>query len=67
MRAAIAWSGWEGATSTLLPRPERIDETSEPRFALAFARIENHYFRNAGFIDDGQLLRDAAVLESVRV
>ncbi|MFM1722198.1 prolyl aminopeptidase [Rhodococcus sp. PAM 2766] len=65
LRAAIAWSSWEGATSTLLPRPERVDETSEPRFALAFARIENHYFRNAGFLDEGQLLRDAAALASI--
>lgn len=65
LRAAIAWSSWEGATSTLLPRPERVDETSEPRFALAFARIENHYFRHAGFLDEGQLLRDAEALSSI--
>lgn len=65
LRAAIAWSSWEGATSTLLPRPERVDETSEPRFAMAFARIENHYFRNAGFIDEGQLLRDVGALRGI--
>lgn len=65
LRAAIAWSSWEGATSTLLPRQDRVDETSEPRFALAFARIENHYFRNAGFIDEGELLRDADALASI--
>lgn len=65
LRAAIAWSSWEGATSTLRPRQDRVDETSEPRFALAFARIENHYFRNAGFIDEGQLLRDADALASI--
>ncbi|MBB5918166.1 proline iminopeptidase [Nocardia transvalensis] len=57
--AAVAWSTWEGATSSLLPQPERVAETAEPRFALAFARIENHYFVNGGFLDDGQLLRDA--------
>ncbi|RDI32514.1 proline iminopeptidase [Rhodococcus sp. AG1013] len=65
LRAAIAWSSWEGATSSLLPKPERVAETSEPRFALAFARIENHYFRNAGFIEEAQLLRDAGVLASI--
>lgn len=64
-RAAIAWSTWEGATSFLLPRPERVAESSEPRFALAFARIENHYFRHGGFLDDDQLLRDAAALEGI--
>ncbi|RVW05582.1 prolyl aminopeptidase [Rhodococcus xishaensis] len=65
LRAAIAWSGWEGATSNLLPNPERVREASDPRFALAFARIENHYMRNAGFIDEGQLLREADTLESL--
>lgn len=56
--AAIAWSTWEGATSSLLPHPERVQEGAQPRFALAFARIENHYFVNGGFLDEGQLLRD---------
>ncbi|WP_431963588.1 prolyl aminopeptidase [Nocardia sp. bgisy134] len=60
--AAIAWSVWEGATSSLLPHPDRVAETGEPRFALAFARIENHYFRHGGFLTDGQLLRDIGVI-----
>ena len=64
-RAAVAWSSWEGATSSLLPRPERVAENSEPRFALAFARIENHYFRHGGFIDEGQLLRRADRLAGI--
>ncbi|NNH72402.1 prolyl aminopeptidase [Nocardia uniformis] len=56
--AAIAWSVWEGSTSSLLPQADRVAETADPRFALAFAQIENHYFNNGGFLDDGQLLRD---------
>ncbi|MFE3195792.1 prolyl aminopeptidase [Nocardia sp. NPDC059240] len=56
--AAVAWSTWEGSTSSLLPHPDRVAETADPRFALAFARIENHYFVNHGFLDEGQLLRD---------
>ncbi|MEU4811978.1 prolyl aminopeptidase [Nocardia fluminea] len=56
--AAVAWSTWEGATSSLLPQPDRVAETAEARFALAFARIENHYFRHGGFLEEGQLLRD---------
>ena len=58
-RAAVAWSSWEGATSTLLPHPEHAARNAEPRFALAFARIENHYFRHGGFLDEGQLLHRA--------
>ncbi|GAB4587719.1 prolyl aminopeptidase [Nocardia sp. IFM 10818] len=56
--AAVAWSTWEGATSSLLPQPDRVAESADPRFALAFARIENHYFQHRGFLDEGQLLRD---------
>lgn len=67
VKAAVAWSTWEGATSSLLPNPQRVADTGEPRFALAFARIENHYFRHGGFLDEGQLLRDAAALEGIPV
>ncbi len=63
--AAIAWSTWEGATSSLLPQPDRVAETAGPRFALAFARIENHYFRHGGFLDEGQLLRDIAAIRHI--
>lgn len=65
MAAAVAWSTWEGATSSLSPRPEHAEENAEPRFALAFARIENHYFRNHGFLEEAQLLRDIAAIESI--
>ncbi|GAA4479240.1 prolyl aminopeptidase [Rhodococcus olei] len=54
--AAVAWSAWEGATSELLPKSEHVQRNSEERFALAFARIENHYFVNAGFLAENQLL-----------
>lgn len=58
--AARAWSVWEGTTSFLFPNQELIDKTSGDEFALAFARIECHYFTNEGFFrTDGQLLADA--------
>ncbi|MEM9515255.1 MAG: prolyl aminopeptidase [Actinomycetota bacterium] len=57
--AAKAWSVWEGGTSNLLPDPDHLARNSVDEFALAFARIENHYFVNGGFLDvDGQILRD---------
>jgi proline iminopeptidase len=34
-------------------------------FALAFARIENHYFFHNGWMDEGQLLRDAGRLKGI--
>ncbi|NMN94788.1 prolyl aminopeptidase [Antrihabitans stalactiti] len=64
-RAAVAWSTWEGATSSLLPRPDRVAETAEPRFARAFAVIENHYFVNHGFLTEGQLLTEATAIQHI--
>ncbi|MDI9919140.1 prolyl aminopeptidase [Rhodococcus sp. IEGM 1379] len=64
-RAAIAWSAWEGSTSYLLPQPDKVEENSEIRFALAFARIENHYFINGGFFDEAQLLHKSSALRGI--
>lgn len=64
-RAAIAWSQWEGRTITLLPDPKFDRAHGDAHFALAFARIENHYFVNHGFFDEGQLLRDAGKLRGI--
>ncbi|MBF6025828.1 prolyl aminopeptidase [Lysobacter niastensis] len=60
LAAAKAWSVWEGATSFLHIDPDFAASHEDPYFALAFARIENHYFVNSGFFEaDDQLLRDA--------
>ncbi len=56
--AAIAWSSWEGSTSKLYIDPDMVAHYTEGDFAIAFARIENHYFVNHGFMEEGQLLRD---------
>lgn len=60
LRAARAWSVWEATTSHLLPDPAQIASFGEDEFALAFARIEAHYFVNGGF-----LASDTALLEGV--
>lgn len=55
--AGVAWSSWEAATTTLLPRPERVAEMENDHAqAVAFARIENHYFVNGGWMQEGQLI-----------
>ncbi len=58
LKAAIAWSQWEAATSSLSYESSRVDEFSNPHFALAFALIENHYFINHGFFDNENQLID---------
>ncbi|MCK9539775.1 prolyl aminopeptidase [Dokdonella sp.] len=66
LAAARAWSVWEGSTSFLLQDPDHIAASAGDAFALAFARIENHYFVNGGFFEcDGQLLRDAHRLKGI--
>lgn len=65
IEAALAWSTWEGQTITLLPEPETSDKFGEDHFALAFARIENHYFVHGGWFEEGQLLRDAHKLAGI--
>ncbi len=65
LRAAKAWSVWEGSTSTLLPRPEVRKTFEEDHMALAMARIESHYFVNGGFMDEGQLLRDVGRIRHI--
>lgn len=59
LAAARAWSVWEGATSFLWQDPVHIQSSAGSEFALAFARIECHYFVNGGFFEhDDQLLRN---------
>ena len=66
LACARAWSQWEGATLSLLPDPRRVSEFGADRFALAFARIECHYFQNRGFFArDGQLIDDADRLKGI--
>ncbi|NBB63705.1 prolyl aminopeptidase [Pseudomonas sp. ODNR1LW] len=56
---AIAWSSWEGDTVSVEGPEGRPDKFSDPAFALAFARIENWFFTNAGFFpEDGWLLKN---------
>lgn len=60
LTAAQAWSTWEGSTINLLQRPQQISHFASAQFAIAFARIECHYFINKGFFDyDGWLIDHA--------
>ena len=63
--AGVAWSSWEANGITLLPDARLLAEMSEPTYALAFARIENHYFVNGGWFEDEQLIRDAGRLAGI--
>ncbi|WP_282007983.1 prolyl aminopeptidase [Brevundimonas aveniformis] len=51
-RCAVAWSSWEGETVSAQGPDSRPDKFADPDFAVAFARIENWYFTNKGFLED---------------
>jgi len=56
--AARAWSIWEGRTSCLFPNEELIAKSGGDDFAIAFARIECHYFMHKGFFEPETELLD---------
>ena len=52
LRAAKAWSVWEGSTAYLTPKESHVKSVAEAHFATVFASIECHYFVNKGFFED---------------
>ena len=54
-RYAKAWSSWENALASVHSSGATGDSPGD--YARAFARLENHYFSNSGFLDfDGQII-----------
>lgn len=64
-RAAEAWCLWESATPAWPPTTGLAKRFSDPRFALAFARLVTHYISHQQWLEDGSLLRDAAALADI--
>ena len=58
LRAARAWSIWEGTACMLIPSEEIEKAFGAEKMALSMARIECHYFVNDGFMAENQLLKD---------
>src|SRR5690606_7763285 len=56
-RFARVWAAWENALASVDHDGPVGDAPAD--YARAFARLENHYFHNRGFLEaDGQILRD---------
>ena len=63
-RAARAWAGWENALASVQGDGAAGDGPAE--YARAFARLENHYFLNGGFLEqDGWILANAARIADI--
>lgn len=64
--AAKRWSIWEGSSVTLIPEDTQTQQLQSASFALAFARLEAHYFYNKGFLEcDDQILKDCTLLQNI--
>jgi proline iminopeptidase len=63
-QAATAWSQWEGDTISIRGPEARPPKFNEVDFAIAFARIECHFFANGGFFpEDDWILKN---IEKIR-
>lgn len=68
LKYAKIWSIWEASTSRLFYDPKIVAKFDDDDTALAFARIECHYFVNGAFFkSDGWLLENAHKIKDIPV
>ncbi len=67
MRAALAWSVWEGAISNMIPADTDPGKFGEAEFALSFAQIEAHFFANDLFLKPDEITDGVGLLRGVPV
>ncbi len=65
INAAVHWSLYEGACSSLMPNYETITTDEQKQRALALAKIEAHYFKNEVFSKEKSLLNHIESLRSI--
>jgi proline iminopeptidase len=63
--AAREWCIWEDAHVSLTPGHSPNPRYEDPEFRLRFARLVTHYWRHDAFLEESQLLRDAAILNGI--
>ncbi|MBO9476074.1 prolyl aminopeptidase [Shimia sp. R11_0] len=64
IKYARAWASWENALASVYSNGAGGEPPAE--YARAFSRLENHYFRNKGFLkQDGHILKNMAVLQDI--
>ncbi|HIZ38137.1 MAG TPA: prolyl aminopeptidase [Candidatus Ruania gallistercoris] len=63
--AGAAWTAWENTVISLYPDPANLAKADDRQHAVSFARIENHFFVNHGWLEEGQLIRDAHLLADI--
>lgn len=64
-QAAMRWCEWEDAVVSRTSNAEPNPRYADPVFRMAFARLVTHYFSNAAWLEDGQLLAHADSLRDI--
>jgi proline iminopeptidase len=65
-QAAVSWRRWEDAVLSLEPNaPPVAGEDPPDQDTLAFVRLTAHYYAQAGFLEDGAVIRDAGRLAGI--
>jgi len=65
LRAARAWSIWEGMTATLQTDQGVVDSFSNSHSALSIARIECHYFMHQCWLEPNQLINNIEMIRHI--
>ncbi len=63
--AAREWCAWEDAHVSFTPGHTPDPRYQDAEFRLRFARLVTHYWRHAAFLEENQLIRDAARLNGI--
>jgi proline iminopeptidase len=63
--AAREWCAWEDAHVSLTPGHTPNPRYQDPEFRLRFARLVTHYWQHAAFLEEDQLIRNAAKLNGI--
>ncbi len=64
IRLGRIWSNWENALASVAPEGPLGEGPAD--YARAFARLENHYFQNAGFLEsDNWIMRERHRIEGI--
>lgn len=66
IKAAKAWSNWEGRMMTLLPDKEFEKKLTEPHRAVSFARTSCHYCLNNFFLEPNQILSNIKKIQHLQ-
>ena len=64
-QAARDWCAWEDTHVRTRPGDPRDPRHDDPVFRLCFARLVTHYWRHAGWLEDGALVRNVDKLTGI--